>query len=122
MIRQLGGEIVVFYAADLELVESWRHRAAEIPRDLPVLADPEAGVYRRLELRRSGSYLQLARGGLGPVIASAREGRIPRPTRADMLQLGGDAAVGPDGEIAQLHRAGSPDDRIALRDLVDALA
>ena len=121
MIRRLGGDLVVFYNAGIDLVETWRDRADDIPRDLAVVADQRASVYNRLELRRSGSYLQLARGWFVPVLESAREGRLPHLTKADMLRLGGDAAVRPDGEIAMLHRARSPDDRMALRELVVAL-
>jgi hypothetical protein len=38
-----------------------------------------------------------------------------------MLRLGADVAVRADGEIAALHRARNPDDRLAISDLVAAL-
>ena len=121
LIRRLGGDLVVFFNADIDMVESWRDGAHDFPRDLAVVADQRAAVYDGLATRRSGSYLQLARGSIGPVITSARERRFPRLTKADMLRLGADAAVRPDGEIALLHRARSPDDRLALPELVGAL-
>jgi hypothetical protein len=39
-----------------------------------------------------------------------------------MLRLGADVAVRPDGEIAKLHLASSPDDRLAFAELVGALS
>ena len=113
--------MVVFFNADLRLVESWRGRDDEIPDELAVLADPRATVYDALGTERKGNYVSLMRGSIGPALKSAREGRIARATRADMLRLGADVAVRADGEIAKLHLAGSPDDRLPISELVAAL-
>lgn len=113
--------MVIFFNAELPLVESWRGRDDEIPDDLPALADPEAIVYKALGTKRAGNYVSLMRGSIGPVLKSAREGRFARATSADMLRLGADVAVRADGEIAKLHLAGSPDDRLPISDLVAAL-
>jgi hypothetical protein len=122
LIRRLGGELVIFFNASPELVESWRSEAAELPDEVPVIADPTARLYDALGTVRRSNYVSLARGSLGAVIRSASEGRLPRPTSADMLRLGADAAVYADGEIARLHLAGTPDDRVALPDLVASLS
>jgi hypothetical protein len=47
---------------------------------------------------------------------------VPKLTRADMLRLGADAAVDASGEIVLLHVASSPDDRLPIEDLIDAVA
>jgi len=120
-IRRLGGELVVFFNASAELVASWRS-GAEIPDDLPVVADPAATLYDDLGTVRRGNYLSLARGSIGAVIRSAGEGRLPHATSADMLRLGADVAVRADGEIAQLHLASTPDDRVPVPALVDSLS
>jgi hypothetical protein len=121
-IRRLGGELVIFFNASAELVASWRADASEIPADVPVVADPTATLYDGLGTVRRSNYLSLARGSVGAVIRSASQGRLPHATSADMLRLGADAAVRADGEIARLHLASTPDDRVALPELVDSLS
>jgi hypothetical protein len=61
-------------------------------------------------------------GSIGALFGAAAQGKLPKLTSADMLRLGADVAVRADGEIATLHRARNPDDRIALAELVAALA
>ncbi len=119
-IQSLGGELVVFYNAPVELLEEWRGKGADLPGDLDVLADPKAELYKALGTTRLGVGKLLA-GSLGGGMRSAREGRFPRLTSTDMQRLGADVAVRPDGEIAKLHLATSPDDRIPMAELVAAL-
>ena len=121
-IQELGGELVIFFNASLELVESWRAEAAWIPDDIAVVADPAATLYDGLGTVRRSNYLSLARGSLGAALRSVGEGRLPRATSADMLRLGADVAVRADGEIARLHLADTPDDRVPLRELSDSLS
>jgi hypothetical protein len=116
-----GTELVIFFNAKLPLVEAWRRTQKDLPADIPVLADPDATVYDALGTERKSNYASLMRGSLGPLWKSAREGRFAHATRADMLRLGADVAVRPDGEIAKLHIAHSMDDRVPVRELVDAL-
>jgi hypothetical protein len=118
-IESVGGELVVFYNAEVGLIESWRGKGADLPGDLTVLADPSAGVYKALGTTRQ-SYAKLLTNSVGGAVRSAREGRLPRLTSADMQRLGADAAVRADGEIAKLHLASSPDDRLPLSALVAA--
>jgi hypothetical protein len=117
-IRDAGAELVLFFNASLELVESWRRKSRWVPEDLFVVADEQAVVYDRLGTLRKSNYLSLARGSIGAAFASAVQGRLPRATGADMLRLGADVAVRPDGEIAELHRASTPDDRVPLKELI----
>lgn len=121
-IERQGGELVVFFNAPLGLVESWRTQDDRIPDDLTVVADPTAGLYEALGTIRRQNPLELVPGSIGPLFGAAARGRLPKLTRADMLRLGADVVVRPDGEIARLHRARNPADRVALPDLVAALA
>jgi hypothetical protein len=119
-IRRLGGDIVVFYNAGIELIDAWRRQAKDLPADLTIVADAHATLYDGLGTTR-GSYRSLALTSVGPLIKSAREGRFPRLTKTDMLRLGADVAVRADGEITKLHLARDPDDRMPLSELVAAL-
>ncbi len=119
-IQSLGGDLVVFYNAGMELLQEWRGKGADLPDDLQVLADPEAELYEALGTTRVG-YGKLLAGSVGGAVRSAREGRFPRLTATDMQRLGADVAVRPDGEIAKLHLASSPEDRIPVAELVAAL-
>ena len=121
-IQRLGGDLVVFYNAGIGLIETWQRHADGLPDDLVVVADARATLYKDLGTRRKSGYLSLLRGSVGPALTSARQGILPKPTRADMLRLGADAAVGPDGEIVTLHLAETPDDRVPMTELVAALS
>jgi hypothetical protein len=120
-IQSAGAELVVFFNATLELVDSWRSKDEKIPEHLLVVADERATVYDALGTERKGNYVSLARGSLGPALTSALHGRLPRATGADMLRLGADVAVRADGEITQLHLASTPDDRVPLTQLLTSL-
>lgn len=112
----------MFFNAPPEMVESWQAGAADVPDDLPVVADPRATLYKRLGTVRHNTPLGLVRGSVAPVLKSAAQGRLPKLTSADMLRLGADAAVRSDGQIARLHRASTPDDRVSLAELVNSLS
>lgn len=120
LIEDRGGDLVVFFNAKPELVESWRE-SDPIPEGIAVLADPRARLYTALGTVRRDSALGLARGSLRPSVKAIASGRLPKLTSADMLRLGADVAVRDDGEIARLHRAATPDDRVELAELVAAL-
>jgi hypothetical protein len=120
-MEELGGELVVFFNAAPKLVASWRRKDDQIPDDLPVLADRDAVLYEKLGTIRRQNPLGLVPGSVGPLLGAAARGRLPKLTSADMLRLGADVAVRADGEIAILHRARNPADRVALADLVAAL-
>lgn len=106
-----GIDLVVFANAKLEVAREY---------EMDVLADPRAQVYEALGTKRASPGSLIARSLTGGVRALGK-GMLPRATRADMLRLGADAAVGADGEIALLHIAGSADDRLEPADLVAAL-
>ena len=91
-----------------------------MPADYRVVADPDAEVYEALGTVRQNP-VSLMTKAIGGGIRSAREGIIAKPTRADMLRLGADAAVDAEGNIILLHVAGSADDRLPIADLVDAI-
>ena len=116
-----SSRIVIFFNAPLRMVEAWRRGVDWLPDEIDVLADPDATLYDALGTQRKSGYLSLMRGQIGPVLKSAREGKFARPTSADMLRLGADVAVGADGEILKLHLATSPEDRLEIRELREAL-
>jgi hypothetical protein len=121
-IQRLNGELIVFFNATAKLVDAWWSADDQVPEDLPVLADETAAVYDDLGTIRRQTPLGLVPGSIGALFGAAAQGKLPKLTSADMLRLGADVAVRADGEIATLHRARNPDDRIALAELVAALA
>ena len=102
---------MIFANARLDVAREYDH---------DVLADPRAEVYEALGTKRTSPVPLVARSLAGG-LRSLREGMLPRATRADMLRLGADVAVGPDGEIALLHVATSADDRLPPEELIAAL-
>lgn len=120
-IQKLGGDMVVFYNAHPKLVAAWREQADDLPEDLVVVSDPDASLYEDLGTERA-SAAKLLVGGIVPGLKALREGRVAKATKADMQRLGADVAVGADGEIARLHLASSPDDRLPFGELVAALS
>ncbi len=114
-MQSLGADLVVLFNARLDVI-----RGSKIPEALHVLADPSRKVYDPLGTTRI-SVLDLSRRS---VVASAKAlaaGELPKATRADMRRLGADVAVRADGEIALLHRATDPDDRLDPAELIAAL-
>lgn len=108
------------FNADVKMVADWE-RAAGLPAEVLVVADPEASLYRDLGTERQDPISLIVRSVTGG-IRSARQGLLPRATRADMLRLGADVAVDANGDVALLHRASGPDDRLPIERLVAALA
>ena len=118
-IDALGARLVVAYNADPKLVGAWV-REAEPPDDVLVGADPDAVLYEELGTTRQGWAPLMAKSLVGG-LKSAKEGIMPHATRADMQRLGADVAIRADGEIALLHLASSPDDRVEPEELIAAL-
>jgi hypothetical protein len=110
-----GVDLVVFFNAKIDVI-----RGSEIPEALHVLADPSREVYDPLGTTRIG-WLSLGLSSVGSGVKALAAGELPKATRADMQRLGADAAVTADGEIALLHRATSPDDRLDPAELIAAL-
>lgn len=106
--------LVVFFNAKLEVA-----REAGLPADVTVLADPRRHVYDALGTKRISKLALLK--SLPAGLDAARRGRLPHLTRSDMQRLGADVAVRADGEIARLHVATSPADRLATAELIAAL-
>jgi hypothetical protein len=114
-MQSLGADLVVFFNAKPDVI-----RGSEIPEALHVLADPKRQVYDPLGTTR----ISLIALSLASAVAGAKAlaaGELPKATRADMQRLGADAAVLADGEIALLHPATSPDDRLDPAELIAAL-
>lgn len=119
-IRELGAELVVFFNAEIDLVSRWFEHA-DLPRDLIVAADPDASLYEQLGAPHV-SFLRLLKGTPRAALRAHRAGFRIRLTRADMQRLGADVVVDGKGEIARLHRADNPDDRLAPEAVLRELA
>ena len=105
---------MVFFNARLEVA-----REAELPDAVTVLADPRRQVYDALGTRRISKLALLT--SLPAGLDAALHGRLPHLTKSDMQRLGADVAVRADGEIARLHVASGPSDRVAVSELIAAL-
>jgi hypothetical protein len=114
-MQEADADLVVFYNAKPELLA--QH---EPPDALHVLADPRRQVYDPLGTTRM-SKLALLTTQVVPGAKALAKGELPQATRSDMQRLGADVAVRADGEIALLHRATSPDDRLDPAALIAAL-
>ena len=111
----LGRVIVVGHGTPDEL--STHH--ADLPREVVLVADPEQALYRAFQPRRltRASQLRIRLRSIPIGIRHAlRGGRIVRPGQ-DLLQLGGDAIVEPDGTIRWVHLSQRADDRPSIDEL-----
>ncbi len=95
---------------------------ARLELPFPVLADEERATYRAYGLGR-GPWWRV--WGLATIrryaALLARGRRLGRPSE-DVLQLGGDFVVGPDGRLVYVHRSTGPPDRPPVDALVRAVA
>jgi hypothetical protein len=112
--------LVVFYNADLSLVQEWADAHPDVAGRMRVVADRRGEVYRALGTRRQDP-VRLMTSSIGPGLKSLRQGLLPKATRADMLRLGADVAIDAEGEITRLHLASSPDDRLGPEELLGVL-
>jgi len=84
----------------------------------PVLVDETRHVYRAYGMQ-AGRYRDI----WGPstwwaYLKELTRGRLPVPSDADTLQLGGDVLVGPDGVVQFRHVGKGPGDRPTVRTLL----
>jgi peroxiredoxin len=119
-IRRLGGEVLAVAFVPANRVAAF---LAVHPLPFPALADPDRTVYEALGLGRT-SWLSLLR----PVVLVRfvwlmLKGWLPTPQGAgeDVLQLGGDFIVDPQGRLAYAHRSSTATDRPAVGELLDAI-
>ena len=111
----LGRVIVVGYGSTDELAE---HHAA-LPHEFVLVADGKRLLYEAFRTRRLRHWSRI-RMRLRSVPTLLRHlatgGRLVRPGQ-DLLQLGGDAIVDPDGSIRWLHISQRVDDRPTMGEL-----
>ena len=114
--------LVVFYNADVSVAQEWADEHPQVAGSVrAVVADRRGEVYRALGTKRTDPVRLIGRSLLAGA-KSARQGILPKATKADMLRLGADAVVDADGEIVFLHLADTPDDRVPVEQLLTAAA
>ena len=112
--------LVVFYNADISVAQEWADAHPDVAGSVrAVVADRRGEVYRALGTKRTDP-VRLIGGSVVAGLKSARQGILPRATKADMLRLGADVVVGADGEIVFVHLADTPDDRVPVEQLLTA--
>lgn len=95
------------------------HRHLRLP--FPVLSDSSRTLYRRFDLGRASWRAVYGLGTLRMYARLIRQGwHLQRPSQ-DTRQLGGDVVLDGQGRLAALFRPGSPDDRPAIEELVEAV-
>lgn len=122
-VRELGGDVVLFFNSGLEYTRMWTEKSKErgdIPADLTVAIDPDATLYEAVGTIRGGIFDEVAKTP-GMLWRSRGHVRKWRLTQNDMLRMGADLAVRPDGEIALRHICRSPEDRADPAAVVAAL-
>lgn len=111
----LGRVIIVGHGTPDELAA----HHADLPHEVVLVADADQSLYRAFQTRRLDRASQLRirlRSIPVGVRHLLRRGRLVRPGQ-DLLQLGGDAVVEPDGTIRWLHLSQRADDRPSIATL-----
>ena len=115
-----GTRVVLITFTDRVHLERY-HRRVHLP--FPVLMDPERDSYRAYSLGRATRRRVWSPAVIRRYLQLLRQGQrdLQRPTE-DVLQLGGDFVVDPDGRLAYVFRSEGPDDRPSVETLIEAAA
>lgn len=119
-LRQQGGDMIVFFNSKVEYTTAWA-KQSDLPQDLTIAIDPDAMFYEALGTIRGGLVDQTM-SGLGQLWRARNDIRKWRLTNNDMLRMGADVGVAPDGQIAFKHICRNPEDRADPRAVIAALA
>jgi peroxiredoxin len=119
-VQQLGGEVLVISFAPPAAVAAY---LAETPMPFPVLSDPTQTSYRALGLGRTSWHALLRPGVLAGYLRLVLQGWRPRKANKeeDVLQLGGDFVIDPQGRLVYAHRSAEPTDRPPVEELLEAV-
>jgi AhpC/TSA antioxidant enzyme len=117
-VRGLGGEVLVISFEPAERLPSYRLQHGW---PFPVVSDPQRTAYQAVGLGSAG-WGRL----LGPKVVARYAGLMlrgyrPRPSDADVHQLGGDFVIDAAHRLVYVHRSVDPADRPPAADLVRAL-
>ena len=114
-----GVRLVLIGQATPRQASHFRNKQGIAP--LPVLADEDRESYRAAGWRRANpAQLVGPRSVLSGLKHGARSGVVQGRVIGDAAQLGGEMLVGPDGEIAWLHRQENAGDTTDPEKLLDA--
>jgi hypothetical protein len=113
--EHLGRVIVVGHGTAEEL--ALHH--ADLPHEFVVVADPDQALYGAFETKRlrSGWRLRIKVTSIPLLLRHHLRGGTLIREGQDLLQLGGDAIVDPDGSVRWLHLSTQPDDRPTIEEL-----
>ncbi len=118
-IDELPGGVACVTFATPALIKAFE-REMDLP--FPILGDPERHAYRAMGFERAS----WRRVWLDPRVWARYavllgRGRRSKPVDQDLLQLGGDVVIDPEGRIAWLYRSEGPEDRPAVDQLLAAV-
>lgn len=116
--RRLGAKIVVISFVPPDRLAQY---LAMRPWPFPVLADPQRHAYRAFGLESAGWARLVRPRVILSYIRLILRGRVPRPAREDVHQLGGDFVLDRHGRIIFEYRSQDPADRPPVSDLLKAL-
>ena len=122
-VRALGGDVLLGFQAQLAYCEMWVAKSKEqgdLPADLQVLVDPDGTFYEQAGTIRGDLRHEVGKA-VGSLWRSRAHIRKWRLTPNDMLRMGADLAVAPDGTLAFRHVCRDPEDRADPRDVLAAL-
>lgn len=122
----MGDRLAELGDARVALVTFTRQRnlrgfRARLGLSYPVLADEDRATYRAYGLGRGPWWRVWGVTTLARYAGLLLRGRRLRRPTEDVLQLGGDFVVGPDGRLAYVHRPKGPADRPPVDELVGAV-
>lgn len=119
-VRDLGGDILVVSFAPPELVALFEK---ENKYPFPVVSDPDRSGYQAFGLRRASVPSLFRPGVVFRFVRLILRGFLPKKPAAktDILQLGGDFVLNPEGVVTYAHPSAEPTDRPSKEELVDAL-
>lgn len=117
-LHAAGGEVLVICFDALERAERYA-REQELP--FPLLADPERRVYRAYRLEQGSVWRFLMPRVVLGTLRMLESGRQLQWPHEDLLQLGGDFVVDPNGLLAVVHPCQDPTDRPPAATLMTAV-
>lgn len=87
----------------------------------PLLLDENRELYKAYGMERGRAWKIFGPASLVEYGKLMLRGRIPKPSNADLYQLGGDVLIDPDGTVQFQHVGSGPADRPPVAKLLDVV-